>query len=245
MRKTVVNNQLYHSLGERWYQAKDDPVALLRAEAKLKNPWVLAQLEKRWPRTVKVLDIGCGAGFLSNTLAKAGHQVTAIDLSKESLKIAANYDTTHKVDYHCGNAYQLPYADGSFDLVCAMDFLEHVEEPAQVVAEVSRVLKPGGLFCFHTFNRTPFSWLVILKGVEWFVKNTPPNLHIYRLFVKPEELIAMSQRSGLEVKELIGMRPVLNRAFWQLLLQGWVREEFRFSFTPWLWGSYLGMAEKS
>ena len=126
-----------------------------------------------------------------------------------------------------------------------MDFLEHVEDPATVVAEASRVLRPGGLFFFHTFNRNPLAWLVVIKGVEWFVKNTPRDMHVLRLFVKPAELRAMCATSGLEVRELLGSAPaVLSRAFWAMLATGSVRADFRFKLTRFPLLPYTGFAER-
>ena len=113
--------------------------------------------------------------------------MTGLDASQEALSVAARHDGTARVRYERGDALTLPYPDASFDAVCSLDFLEHVEEPERVVAEVARVLRPGGLFFFHTFNRNFWAWLVIIKGVEWFVRNTPKDLHVLRLFVKPEE----------------------------------------------------------
>lgn len=241
-----INNDLYHSLGERWYTAQDDPVALLRAEAEFRNPWVLDSIAKTFGEaSCKILDVACGGGFLSNALARAGHQVTGIDLSRESLAIARRFDMTGRVGYVFGNAYQLPYADRRFDVVCVMDFLEHVEEPEQVVAEAARVLRPGGLFFFYTFNRNPLAWLIVIKGVEWFVRNTPKNMHLYRLFLKPSELQTICRRHHLSVKELRGTRPdIFSSAFWKMLSTGRVPPDFRFTFTDSLGVSYLGLARK-
>ncbi|QDE65942.1 hypothetical protein BHS09_02385 [Myxococcus xanthus] len=98
------------------------------------------------------------------------------------------YDGTGSVDYRVADAYVLPFDDGCFDVVTCMDFLEHVEEPARVVAEAARVLAPGGLFFFHTFNRNWLAGLIIIQAVEWFVPNKPDHLHVLRLFITPEEL---------------------------------------------------------
>ncbi|MFO1519476.1 MAG: bifunctional 2-polyprenyl-6-hydroxyphenol methylase/3-demethylubiquinol 3-O-methyltransferase UbiG [bacterium] len=242
---TEINNDLYDALGERWYTAEDDPVALLRAESRLRNPWVAETLSKKFlGRKCKALDVGCGGGFLSNALAKKGHEVTGIDASEESLKIARRYDETASVDYRMGDAYALPFADASFDAVCAMDFLEHVDDPAKVVAEAGRVLKKDGLFFFHTFNRNFLSWLVVIKGVEWFVKNTPKNLHVYPLFVKPEELKVYCEKGGLVFEELHGSRPKLSRAFWRMLRTGIVPSDFEFVFSLSTRVAYTGMAKK-
>lgn len=192
-----------------------------------------------------MLDIGCGAGFLSNYLAKQQFRVAGLDASAGSLAVATRFDTTGSVKYLTGDALALPFADESFDAACAMDFLEHVEDPGAVIQEVSRVLRPKGLFFFHTFNRNLLAWLIVIKGVEWFVKNTPPNLHVLRLFWTPQEVSEMCARTGLSVIELHGSRPVFaSRAFWQMLWSRVVPPEFEFRFTKSTRLSYTGIAQK-
>jgi 2-polyprenyl-6-hydroxyphenyl methylase/3-demethylubiquinone-9 3-methyltransferase len=240
-----VNNAIYDTLGSRWYVAEDDPVALLRAESRLRNPWVLERIVSHAGSSARVLDVGCGGGFLSNQLAKAGLDVHGLDASRESLEVAERYDETRSVRYLRGDALHLPYPDASFDVVCAMDFLEHVEEPARVIREAARVLRPNGLFFFHTFNRNWLSWLVVIKGVEWFVKNTPPDLHVLRLFLKPGEVSAWCEESGLLVRELHGSAPVVfSRAFLRLLTSREVSNDFRFRFTRSTLIAYTGYAVK-
>lgn len=246
MESQVVNNEIYQELGERWYKAKDDPIALLRAESRARNPWVVREIHKHFsPPEVRVLDVGCGAGFLTNDLAQQGFQVTGLDASANSLAVARRYDATASVTYQTGDAYQLPYGDGSFEVACAMDLLEHIEEPRRVVAEMARVLKPGGLFFFHTFNRNFIAWLFIIKGVEWFVKNVPPDLHVLRLFVKPDELRSMCEGCGLEVESLQGFVPKMyQKAFWRMLMTGVVDDDFEFQFTRSPLTGYAGFAVK-
>jgi 2-polyprenyl-6-hydroxyphenyl methylase/3-demethylubiquinone-9 3-methyltransferase len=247
MESQTVNNEIYDELGERWYTAKDDPIALLRAESRARNPWVVSEIQKRFPQLpVSVLDVGCGAGFLANYLAQQGFAVSALDASESSLAVAGRYDGTGKVYYEIGNAYNLPYADASFEAVCAMDFLEHIEKPEQVIGEISRVLKPQGLFFFHTFNRNFFSWLVIIKGVEWFVKNVPKDLHILKLFIKPAELKTLCEENGLRVEVLQGFEPkIKQKAFWRMLRSGLVDDDFEFQFTKSTLTGYAGFAIKN
>lgn len=242
-----VNNAVYEELGDRWYEAQDHPIALLRAESACRTQWIADELVKAFgPRPLRVLDLGCGAGFLSNALAKLGHRVTGVDASPESLAVAARHDAGRSVEYVVGDACALTFADGSFDVVCAMDFLEHVEEPARVVAEAARVLGPGGSFFFHTFNRNWLAWLVVVKGVEWFVKNTPPDLHVTRLFIKPKELRAMCAAHGLSVSQMRGFAPVLaSTAFLRLVLTRTVPSDFQFRFTVSTRIGYTGLAFKS
>lgn len=241
-----INNELYHQLGERWYTAQDDPVALLRAESRTRNPWVADLIRQHFTANdTPILDIGCGGGFLSNHLAQAGFRVMGLDASAGSLRIAQRYDATSSAWYVEGNAYHLPYDAETFQAVCAMDFLEHVEAPAIVVAEAARVLRPGGLFFFATFNRNFISWLIGIKGVEWFVKNTPPRMHELSLFIKPAEMRAMCQANDLRVRELHGFSPVINRAFWRMLATGVVGDDFRFRFVRHTIMGYLGVAVKA
>lgn len=241
---TTVNNALYDALGERWYTAQDDPVALLRAEGRLRNPWIAAEIAARCGEGVAVLDIGCGGGFLSNELARAGFAVTGLDRSAESLAVARAYDATGGVRYEVGDALALPYPDRSFSAVCAMDFLEHVEHPAAVIREAARVLRPGGLFFASTFNRNWLSWLVVIKGVEWFVRNTPPNMHILRLFITPAEMRRHCAAAGLTDVTFRGMRPCVDRAFWRMLRTRVVPPDFAFRFTSALTTGYLVRAAK-
>ena len=244
--KLQVNNEIYDALGDLWYTAEDAPVALLRAESKLLNPWVAAEMTtKLGDRRCQVLDVGCGAGFLSNHLGSLGHEVTGLDASDDALAVATRHDPGHTVRYQKGDALKLPFEDASFDVVCAMDFLEHVEDPAQAIAEAARVLRPSGLFFFHTFNRNVLAWLVIIKGVEWFVQNTPPRLHILRLFLKPAEVGTMCLAHGLGALEFHGMRPRLGWPFWRMLLSRRVSATFAFKFTSSMRLGFSGCARKS
>jgi 2-polyprenyl-6-hydroxyphenyl methylase/3-demethylubiquinone-9 3-methyltransferase len=243
VKRKIVNNRIYEDLGEKWYKAQDDPIALLRAEARFRNPWVLENLKKFSPQNI--LDIGCGGGFLSNFLSEKGHQVTGLDVSEDALEIAHRYDSTKKVSYLRGNAYELPFNERSFDAVCAMDFLEHVERPHDVVKEVSRVLKPGGQFFFYTFNRNFLSWLLVIKGVEWILKKTPENLHVYHLFIKPKELEIICKNNGLSVQNFNGVGPqIFHKNFFKFILQRKVPKNFPFAFKKSLNIGYLGHALK-
>jgi 2-polyprenyl-6-hydroxyphenyl methylase/3-demethylubiquinone-9 3-methyltransferase len=242
---TCINNAFYDDLGRGWLEAQAHPIALLRAENTLRNPWICQVVQEHFDRPVAALDVGCGAGFLTHALAGRGHRVTGLDLSASSLQIAQSSDPTGSAQYVVGSATALPFADQSFEVVCAMDLLEHVEDPQRVIAEASRVLKPGGLFFFHTFNRNPLSWLIILKGVDWFVPAAIPNMHVYRLFIKPGELTQWCTQSGLRAQVLKGVVPDFSRrSFWRLLVRRTIDPDFRFRFVKSLATGYSGFATK-
>jgi 2-polyprenyl-6-hydroxyphenyl methylase/3-demethylubiquinone-9 3-methyltransferase len=240
-----VNNEVYEDLGDRWYDADDDPIALLRAEARLHEPWIAANLRGALgDGPLRVLDLGCGAGFVANPLAARGLRVTGVDLSGGALDVARRHQTASSVRWLQADARALPLAEGSFDAVVAMDFLEHVAPIEPVIAEVARVLAPDGLFFFHTFNRNVLSWLVVIKGVEWFVRNVPPCLHVYDGFIKPNELTAACASTGLDMQRIHGCVPRLSCALLRLLATGVVPRDLEFRFTRRTATGYSGIAAR-
>lgn len=240
----MIDNSIYDRLGERWYTAWDDPVALLRTENEAKWPWIMEKIAEFFPQANTVLDVGCGAGFLSNRLAKEGFEVTGVDLSTESLEVASRYDSTGTVRYEKANAYELPFFEKSFDVVTCMDFLEHVDNPQKVIAECARVLRPGGIFFYHTFNRSALSEAVIIKFVERFVRNTPPRMHVIELFLRPEEVLDYCRKAELTNLDLTGLRPKLGSFSPLDIFRGIVPKTLAFTPTPSLALSYLGAARK-
>jgi 2-polyprenyl-6-hydroxyphenyl methylase/3-demethylubiquinone-9 3-methyltransferase len=241
-----VNNTWYAELGARWYAADDTPIALLRAESRHRNPWIADEIARAFGAApCRVLDLGCGGGFLSNYLAERGHTVTGVDTTAENLAVARATDRSRTATYELADACALPYGRSSFDVVCAMDLLEHVEDPERVIAEASRVLAPGGLFVFHTFNRTWQAKLIIIKGVEWFVRNAPKDLHVGRLFVTPDELREMCHAHGLEPPAIRGSRPRFGWPLWRMVLTGKVGDDFAFTTTRSIKLGYTGIARRS
>lgn len=156
----------------------------------------------------KVLDVGCGGGILAEAMAGAGATVNGIDLSEKALKVAKLhlYESGKQVDYQLMSAED--YAaqhEGEFDVVTCMEMLEHVPDPASVVAACARLVKPGGWVFFSTLNRNAKSYLFAVIGAEYVLKLLPRGTHDYAKFIKPAELARMTREAGLETQELIGM----------------------------------------
>lgn len=157
----------------------------------------------------KILDVGCGGGYLCEEFAKMGFQVTGIDPSRRTIQGAKAHSVqTHLfIDYWEGRAESLPFDDSSFDYVSCCDVLEHVDDLGKTISEISRALKPGGLFFYDTINRTFASWLLVIKvGQDWkYSAWEPPNAHEWERFVRPSELRAIFTNNHLAMHEIKGI----------------------------------------
>lgn len=241
----AVNNRFYDDLGTRWYDDDGHAIALLKAEATIKFEYVTRALLGR--ESQRVLDLGCGAGFIAIPLARAGHDVTGIDLSESTLSVARSRSSPElPVRFERADVCAVPEPDASFDAVLALDLLEHVEQPAALIREAARVLKPGGQFIYHTFNRTPAARLLAIHMLRLVVQECPPDLHVYRAFIKPSELRVMLGAVGLSVEHQQGVMPDPWLAdFWRTLLTRRVQPGFGFRFTASTLAGYVGRARRS
>jgi 2-polyprenyl-6-hydroxyphenyl methylase/3-demethylubiquinone-9 3-methyltransferase len=209
-----VDNELYNRLSDTWWD-ENEVLGLLRT---LLGPVrfdyfrrVLIKEYIRDPQAIKVLDVGCGGGLLAEEFARLGCQVTGIDPSEPSLTTARKHaqQSGLKIAYQEGVGEQIPFPVASFDIVICCDVLEHVNDVAQMVQEIARVLTTGGIFFYDTINATFLSWLTAIKmAQEW--KMTcflPPNLHDWERLIKPRELQLCMQRSHLQNQEVKGISP--------------------------------------
>jgi len=156
----------------------------------------------------KVLDVGCGGGILSESMAVRGAEVTGIDMAEKSLKVAKLHllETGNKVDYRKVPVEQLAAEmPQQFDVVTCMEMLEHVPDPASVIKACFDLVKPGGHVFFSTINRNPKSYLFAIIGAEYVLNLLPRGTHDYAKFIKPSELARTCRNAGLEVTEIIGM----------------------------------------
>ena len=156
----------------------------------------------------RVLDVGCGGGLLSEGMAVRGAEVTGIDLSEKPLGVARLHllESGQKVDYRKISAEQMAAEmPGAFDAVTCLEMLEHVPDPASIVASCARLVKPGGQVFFSTINRNPKAYLFAVIGAEYLLQMLPRGTHDFARFIKPSELTRWCKQSGLEPDELTGM----------------------------------------
>ena len=156
----------------------------------------------------KVVDIGCGGGILAESMAKMGASVTGIDMAEASLEVARLHglESGVSVDYQCITAEALAnQAQGEYDVVTCMEMLEHVPEPASVVQACAKLVKPGGHVFFSTLNRNPKSYLMGILGAEYILGLVPKGTHQYNRFIRPSELMAMTDRASLTTCHATGL----------------------------------------
>jgi 2-polyprenyl-6-hydroxyphenyl methylase/3-demethylubiquinone-9 3-methyltransferase len=166
----------------------------------------------------RVLDLGCGGGLLAEALAAEGARVVGLDLAAELIEVARLHalESGAQVEYRHTSAEQLALAEpASFDVICCMEMLEHVPDPAQVLQAASHMLKPGGHLFLSTLNRTPRAFLGAIVGAEYLLRLLPRGTHQYERFIRPAELGSWLRAADCELLDVQGIHyvPPLRRAF--------------------------------
>jgi 2-polyprenyl-6-hydroxyphenyl methylase/3-demethylubiquinone-9 3-methyltransferase len=207
----AIDNNYYSEIGDSWWDAQG-PLRALHDMNPARVGYFDGVARERLgapPAGLRVLDVGCGGGLVSEALARLGYQVTGIDLSEGSIEAARRHAAAAgvSVTYQVGSAYELPAADAAIDMVVVSDVLEHLHDLPAAVAQISRVLRPGGVVVFDTINRTAASYVVAILVSERLLKIIYPGTHNWRMFIKPAELRAVLAGQGLSLAGLRGLAP--------------------------------------
>jgi len=179
-----------------WWDLKGE-MGTLHVINPLRVQFILEKVQVSQPQ---ILDVGCGGGILSEVLARRGARVTGIDLSSGAIEAAREHARREglSIEYRLQSAESLAAErPASFDVVTCLEMLEHVPHPQEVVAACARAVKPGGHVIFSTINRTPKAFLFVIIGGEYILRLLRPGTHDYRKFIRPSELRAWAEASGL------------------------------------------------
>jgi 2-polyprenyl-6-hydroxyphenyl methylase / 3-demethylubiquinone-9 3-methyltransferase len=204
----------FERLASRWWDADGESRPLHDL-----NPVRFGYIAERVSLdSVRAVDVGCGGGLLSESLARAGASVIGIDLAAAVLDVARLHllESGLEVDYRETSVESLAATLGAqFDVITCLEMLEHVPDPASVIRACSDLLKPGGRLFVSTLNRTPQSFATAIVGAEHVLRLLPRGTHHYAQFIKPSELAADLRAAGLQLEDLrgIGYNPLTRRAW--------------------------------
>ena len=167
---------------------------------------------------LRLLDIGCGGGLLSEPLARLGAEMTGLDAAEKNIRIASLHAAESKldIDYRHATAEDLATAGDTFDAVLNMEVVEHVADVDSFLGASAALVRPGGVMIVATLNRTPKSFLLAIVGADYVLRWLPRGTHEWRRFVRPSELSQGLRRAGLEIAEMTGVafNPLTDR--WRL-----------------------------
>lgn len=213
----------FDRLSATWWNASG-PMRALHVVNALRQAHVVERIASHFHRDgtslagLRILDVGCGGGLLAEPLGRLGAQVVGIDASPGNVAAARRHAASQGVcvDYRLGEPDVALHAHESFDLVLALEVVEHVENVTAFVDAVARHVAPGGLLLASTIDRTWKSFVFAIVGAEYLLRVLPRGTHQWRRFVRPAELTAAAAGAGLLQIDLRGMRylPVLHRAAW-------------------------------
>lgn len=194
---------LYNREGKSWWQP-GSPLHVLESMNPTRFEF-FDRFVKDW-RGLHVLDVGCGGGFTCEFVAKRGARVSGVDLSPVSIETAAEHARANglEIAYQVSSAENLPFKQEQFDVVVCVDVLEHVSDLRRTLAEIQRVLKPGGIFLFDTINKTFKSKLIMIWLLERLLKQIPKGTHDWKLFIPPQRLIEAFGSVGFAEPALAG-----------------------------------------
>ena len=220
MSQTAVNADpaelaKFSDLAHRWWDTESEFRPLHQI-----NPLRLDWIQSHVPlKDKRVLDVGCGGGILSDSMARKGAQVVGIDLAAKALKVAqlhALEATTPNIEYREISVEAMASEQpASFDVVTCMEMLEHVPDPSSVVRACSALVKPGGWVFFSTINRNPKAFVFAIVGAEYVLNLLPRGTHEYLKFIRPSELASYCRGSTLDVADTRGMEyNPLTRRYW-------------------------------
>ena len=223
---TAITSEIerFNRLSATWWNS-EGPMRPLHVVNALRLDYVVEQIAAHFQREkatalrgLRILDVGCGGGLMSEPLARLGAQVVGVDASPGNIAAARLHAKSQgvAVDYRLGDPTDVLHPDEQFDVVLALEVVEHVSDVPAFVDTVASGVKPGGLLFASTIDRTWKSFVFAIVGAEYVLRVLPRGTHQWARFVRPTELATAVARSGLQQRDLRGMRylPVLHKASW-------------------------------
>ena len=226
--QSVIDEEVrrFDALGDDWWDP-NGPMAPLHRLNPVRIEWLRDTIAAHFRHSggdepplagLAVLDVGCGAGLICEPLSRLGADVTGLDPAKTSIEVARAHAaaTGAKPSYRVGTVEELAKEGARFDVVLAMEVVEHVADVPAFVAAAASLIKPGGLFAAATLNRTLKSFALAILGAEYVLRWLAPGTHHWEQFVTPDELASALRAAGLKETQRRGLRYDPLRGEWRL-----------------------------
>ena len=235
-----VEHEKFLKLAEEWWNPKGkfktlhkfNPTRIAFIREKIINHFDIATDEKKPFKNIKLLDIGCGGGLLSEPMAKLGANVTGLDVVEKNIKTASTHAKNQglKIKYIHSTVEKISEKAEKFDVILNMEVIEHVSDVNLFINSCNKILSPNGIMIFASLNRTLISYGLAIIGVEYILGWLPKGTHDWSKFITPDELKILFSSNGLKIDEIIGMK-------YNPLFDSWKRSED-------LSVNYLGLSSK-
>lgn len=201
----------FNALADRWWDRRG-PMRPLHAMNPARIGWIERIARQRFPSLtgVRLLDAGCGAGLASEPLARLGFDVLGIDAAADVIAAARAHGGPKGPAYRAAAAEDLAAEGMTFQVICALEVVEHVSDPAIFLRTLVSLLEPGGLLFLSTLNRTRRSYLTAILGAEYVLRLLPVGTHDWRRFLTPAELADLTRAAGAAVTHTAGLSPGLG-----------------------------------
>ena len=211
-----VEHEKFAKLAEEWWDPKGkfktlhrfNPTRITFIREKIINHFNIATDEKKPFKNIKLIDIGCGGGLLSEPMAKLGANVTGLDIVEKNIKTASAHAINQglKINYVHSTIENFCEKDEKFDVILNMEVIEHVSDVSLFINSCNKILSPNGIMIFASLNRTLISYGLAIIGVEYILGWLPKGTHDWSKFITPDELKILFSSNGLKVDEIIGMK---------------------------------------
>jgi 2-polyprenyl-6-hydroxyphenyl methylase/3-demethylubiquinone-9 3-methyltransferase len=204
----------FDNLGEQWWN-ESGPMAPLHKLNPVRMDYIRRMIRGHYGlddgirclQKLKIADIGCGGGLVAEPLCRMGATVTGVDAGKENIKVATAHAKKLGLDieYLATSVEKLAAAGKKYDVVTALEIIEHVADVGSFMKALCKIVKPGGLLIMSTLNRTPKSYLLGIVAAEYVLRWLPAGTHDWKKFLRPSELAAHLDAQGLEVNDIRGL----------------------------------------
>lgn len=215
---TIDNNEIerFSKIAEQWWDI-NGKFAPLHSMNPVRIEYIRNQILQNFAafNSISLLDIGCGGGLIAEPMARLGAKVTAIDASEKNIKVAKLHaeKSDLDIDYRCTTAEDLTTTGAQFDVVLALEIIEHVSDINLFIKASCELLKPNGIIILSTLNRTAKSYALAIIGAEYIMRMLPIGTHTWSKFLRPSEICRPLEQNNIEVSELTGM--IMNPLTWK------------------------------